>query len=188
MTGTKSNNLPYKLISLSGFLFRIVVLPIVISRAYRTVIESIIGEINCPRWAYEILLRIVLFGINVLLSARFFHKISFWTVGNFYTRGKKPEAGSFYYNFFYVLYQVMLVFLFGPFKYWGVVCSFVIYSILCINLYGISSNMRPKENRMTPITQDLGILPKNWILKAVLHATLTLLSFVGIFLIRWFLF
>lgn len=138
----------YKIVALSGLIFRVIFLPIMMPNIFETVSAYFIGQLNFPQWAYEILLRIVLFIIDSIGFTRIFYHLAFATVGNGYTRTTKRNRqyryaggwwGSFCYTLFYTIYWVAPVLLFNYFEWNTIIGIFLGYALICALIYLLSS-------------------------------------------------
>lgn len=187
ITGVKSDNWAYELISFLGVLFRIIGLPFIVSCAYKAAVTKYFGDVIFPIWAVEIITRGLVLLSSFFFSTRLINKMAYVTVGNFYSRGKKPELGSFFYNFFYVFYQLMPIFLFGPFGWLGYGATAFLYFVVCSIAYGVCSPL-PKEMQVTPELKNVGTYPSNWIIRMVLHWLITVLVIVGAGIFQWFVY
>jgi len=159
--GINEKNWPYKVAALVGMIFRVLILPMIITEPFESIMRLSVVQFGLPRWMYEISVRLILLFFEATIFGQLFYKVSFWTTGNMYERGTTPAWGSICYTIFYTIYMIVCWALIEYFYWWVVTLILFMYFLVSFLLYVISSK--------------LSTLPDNWIGKIILHLILFIL-------------
>lgn len=108
-----------------GSFFRVSILPIFVANPLKVFTESLLYNLDFPTWIYQIIIALVMTGLETIGLNRLFYKLSFLTVGTIYRKGACKAYGSFLYTVFYTLFTVSAVF---------IIKNFIIQSLLLIAL------------------------------------------------------
>lgn len=158
----------YKIVSLIGICFRLIFLPMIIPDFFELIFPFIISW-NMPELAYEIVLRLFLFLIDILGLTHIYYLLSYGSTGLYYERGSAPALGSAFYTFFYFVYSLIPVLLIQFFYWWVILVIFVVYVILCFVLFCISFGS--------------GCGHEKWIVNIIAHGIITFVVFLALLLI-----
>ncbi len=187
VTGTTTDNVAYKIISFFSLLIRVVFLPYIVTLAYKSAVANGVLSLNLPTWLIEAVARLVIGANGLIWSTKLLNIMAYQTVGCFYSRGKNPVVGSLFYNLFYSFYQLMLIFLFGPFGWWGYWVTIGIYYLICCVAFSVGAPAS-KELQSLPNFKDKSTYPKNWKVKTVLLCLIAVVVVVAAFLVQLFIY
>lgn len=173
-SGFNQYNWSYKLVALLGVIIRVGFLPLMVPNIFDVVAEYFVSQLHLPQWAYEIIIRIILYIFECLGVYHIFYWVSFATVGSSYKRGTIPPWGSLCYTLYYIAYMAVPILIF-QFFYWWVICvTFLGYIVLCALIYFLSGL--------------IGTLPESWKITIVIHSVFIAIIFTGVCLIKGLIF
>ncbi len=154
-TNIDEHNFLYKIVAFLGIVLRVGILPLLIPDIFEVIANFFLMQLCFPQWLYEIVIRIVLFIIDVLALSRIFYWTSYLSVGNSYESCSAPAWGSLLYTIYYTAYMAIPILLINYFEWWVIAVIFSTYLGSCILIYIISA--------------FLDTLPYSWVLRAVIH-------------------
>ncbi len=168
--GIHKDNWSYKIVSFLGLAFRVGLLPLLLPNIFEIFADMMISSWRLPVWAYELLIRIFLFIIDVVGLSNFFYWISYPSVGNSYQSGTFPAWGSFCYTLYYLAYNALVIVLIRFFKYWVICVSFFVLLLICALIYFFS--------------YKLNTVPDGWGVRMSIHAGSIAIVFILLMVIR----
>ncbi len=154
----------YKLIALLGLIVRIAILPLVCPDIFELIFSFLYSSWGLPQWAYEVIIRICLFIIDVLGFNNIFYFLSFLSTGNSYKSGSAPWWGSICYTLYFVAYNVIPIILYLYFQWKIILIVFSAYIAFCAIIYGLSYCFLT--------------LPDIWVIRIVIHSICTAIIFI----------